>query len=101
MQNFAGQQRPPCAAALRASDTATMPVPAEASLRIDLAACYRLVAMFGWDDLVFTHISARVPGPEHRFLINPYGMLFEEITASSLVLVDGDGKKLSDTAHSA
>jgi ribulose-5-phosphate 4-epimerase/fuculose-1-phosphate aldolase len=68
-------------------------------LRIDLAACYRLVAMFGWDDLVFTHISARVPGPDHRFLINPYGMLFEEITASSLILVDADGKKLSDTTH--
>ena len=48
--------------------------------RVDLAACYRLVAQFGWDDLIFTHISARVPGPEHHFLINPYGMLFEEIT---------------------
>ncbi|NLD70179.1 MAG: class II aldolase/adducin family protein [Limnobacter sp.] len=57
-------------------------------LRVDLAACYRAVAMHGWDDLVFTHISARVPGPEHHFLINPYGMMFEEITASSLVKVD-------------
>jgi ribulose-5-phosphate 4-epimerase/fuculose-1-phosphate aldolase len=72
---------------------------AEAALRVDLAACYRLLAMFGWDDLVFTHISARVPGPDHRFLINPYGMLFEEITASSLVLVDGSGQKLSNSPH--
>jgi ribulose-5-phosphate 4-epimerase/fuculose-1-phosphate aldolase len=60
----------------------------EWQLRIDLAACYRLVALFGWDDLVFTHISARVPGPEHHFLINPYGMFFDEITASSLIKVD-------------
>jgi ribulose-5-phosphate 4-epimerase/fuculose-1-phosphate aldolase len=76
-----------------------MTAPTEDSLRVDLAACYRLVAMFGWDDLVFTHISARVPGPEHRFLINPYGMLFEEITASSLVLVDSTGTKLSNSPH--
>jgi hypothetical protein len=62
---------------------------AEHAVRIDLAACYRLVALYGWDDLVFTHISARVPGPEHRFLINPYGMMFEEITASSLVKETG------------
>ena len=54
-----------------------------ADFRVDLAACYRLVAPYGWNDLVFTHISARVPGPEHHFLINPYGMLFEEITASA------------------
>jgi ribulose-5-phosphate 4-epimerase/fuculose-1-phosphate aldolase len=73
--------------------------PTEDSLRVDLAACYRLVAMFGWDDLVFTHISARVPGPDHRFLINPYGMLFEEITASSLILVDSLGNKLSPSPH--
>jgi ribulose-5-phosphate 4-epimerase/fuculose-1-phosphate aldolase len=53
--------------------------------RVDLAALYRLVALYGWDDLIYTHISARIPGPEHHFLINPYGMLFEEITASSLV----------------
>lgn len=62
--------------------------------RVDLAACYRLVAMFGWDDLIFTHISARVPGPEHHFLINPYGLMFSEITASSLVKVDLAGKKV-------
>ena len=68
--------------------------PSEWQARVDLAACYRLVARFGWDDLVFTHISARVPGTEHDFLINPYGLLFEEITASSLVKIDLDGKKL-------
>jgi ribulose-5-phosphate 4-epimerase/fuculose-1-phosphate aldolase len=67
----------------------------ERDIRIDLAACYRLVALFGWDDLVFTHISARVPGDTEAFLINPYGMLFEEITASSLVKVDAAGEKLS------
>lgn len=63
----------------------------EAEIRVDLAACYRLVALYGWDDLIFTHISARVPGPEHHFLINPYGMMFEEITASSLVKIDLKG----------
>lgn len=67
----------------------------ERDIRVDLAACYRLVALFGWDDLVFTHISARVPGEEEAFLINPYGMLFEEITASSLVKVDAHGEKLA------
>jgi ribulose-5-phosphate 4-epimerase/fuculose-1-phosphate aldolase len=65
--------------------------------RVDLAACYRAVAMYGWDDLVFTHISARVPGPEHHFLINPYGMMFEEVTASSLVKVDLHGNKVMDS----
>jgi ribulose-5-phosphate 4-epimerase/fuculose-1-phosphate aldolase len=64
----------------------------EWKMRIDLAAAYRLVAHYGWDDLVFTHISARVPGADHHFLINPYGMMFEEITASSLVKVDLEGK---------
>lgn len=72
---------------------------AEWQRRVDLAACYRLVAMFGWDDLIFTHISARVPGPEHHFLINPYGMMFSEITASSLVKVDLDGNKVLDSPH--
>jgi ribulose-5-phosphate 4-epimerase/fuculose-1-phosphate aldolase len=66
----------------------------EWALRVDLAACYRLVAHYGWDDLVFTHITARVPGPEHHFLINPYGMMFDEITASSLVKIDLDGNKV-------
>jgi ribulose-5-phosphate 4-epimerase/fuculose-1-phosphate aldolase len=73
---------------------------AEWSQRVNLAACYRLVALYGWDDLVDTHISARVPGPEHHFLINPYGLLFEEITASSLVKVDLDGNQLSKSDYS-
>ena len=69
----------------------------EWQLRCDLAAAYRLVAAYGWSDLVFTHISARIPGSEHHFLINPYGLLFEEITASSLVKVDQECRKLSDS----
>lgn len=73
--------------------------PEEWQVRIDLAAAYRLVAEYGWDDLVFTHISARVPGPEHHFLINPYGMMFEEITASSLVKVDLSGTIVMDSEY--
>jgi ribulose-5-phosphate 4-epimerase/fuculose-1-phosphate aldolase len=69
----------------------------EWQLRVDLAACYRLVAEFGWDDLVFTHISAKLPGPQEHFLINPYGMLFGEITASSLVKVDLAGNVLGES----
>ena len=71
----------------------------EWQVRVDLAACYRIIAMYGWDDLVFTHISARVPGGDDHFLINPYGFLFEEITASSLVKVDRDGNKVLDSPH--
>ena len=67
--------------------------------RVDLAACYRLVAMFGWDDLIFTHVSARLPGSEHHFLINPYGLMFSEITASSLVKVDLQGNKVVDSPY--
>lgn len=70
---------------------------AEWEQRVNLAACYRLVALFGWDDLIFTHISARVPGSEHHFLINPYGMMFDEITASHLVKVDLEGNKVMDS----
>ena len=73
--------------------------PEEWALRVDLAACYRLVALHGWSDLVFTHISARVPGPEHHFLINPYGLMFDEITASSLVKVDEHCAKVIDSPH--
>lgn len=69
----------------------------EWQLRVDLAACYRLVALHGWSDLVFTHISARVPGPEHHFLINPYGLMFDEITASSLVKIDQQCHKVIDS----
>ena len=71
--------------------------PQEWALRVQLAACYRLVAHYGWSDLVFTHISARVPGPEHHFLINPYGLMFDEITASSLVKVDDQCRKVIDS----
>ncbi|QGZ94984.1 class II aldolase/adducin family protein [Terricaulis silvestris] len=67
--------------------------------RVDCAALYRLVALHGWDDMIFTHISMRVPGPEHHFLINPYGMFFEEMTASSLVKVDLDGNIVSPTQY--
>jgi ribulose-5-phosphate 4-epimerase/fuculose-1-phosphate aldolase len=66
----------------------------EWALRVDLAACYRLVAMHGWDDLIFTHISARVPGGQGHFLLNPFGMTFEEITASSLVKIDAECRKI-------
>ena len=69
----------------------------EWKLRVELAAAYRLAALYGWTDLVFTHISARIPGPEHAFLINPYGLMFDEITASSLVKVDQDCNKLIDS----
>lgn len=75
--------------------------PEEWQLRCDLAACYRLVALYGWSDLVFTHISAKLPdavtGGEHQFLINPYGLMFDEITASSLIKVDMQCHKLQDT----
>ena len=67
--------------------------------RVDLAAAYRLVALYGWDDLIFTHISARVPGADHHFLLNPYGLMFEEVTASSLVKIDLDGQKVMDSAY--
>ena len=70
---------------------------AEWQTRVDLAALYRLIALHGWDDMIFTHISARVPGPEHHFLINPYGWYFEEMTASCLVKVDLDGNIVQET----
>lgn len=72
---------------------------AEWQVRVDLAAAYRLVAAFHWDDLVFTHITARVPGTDDQFLINPYGLLFEEITASSLIKIDLNGNKLDDSPY--
>lgn len=71
----------------------------EWQLRVDLAACYRLIALHGWDDLVFTHISAKIPGPEHHFLINPYGLMFDEITASSLVKIDMDCRPVMATPY--
>jgi ribulose-5-phosphate 4-epimerase/fuculose-1-phosphate aldolase len=72
---------------------------AEWKVRVDLAAAYQLVEHFGWDDLVFTHLSARVPDSDHHFLINPYGLLFDEITASSLVKIDLEGNILLDTGY--
>jgi ribulose-5-phosphate 4-epimerase/fuculose-1-phosphate aldolase len=72
----------------------------EREIRKDLAACYRLVDHFGWTDLIFTHISARVPGPEHHFLINPFGLMFDEITASNLVKIDMDGNPVEPTPYS-
>jgi len=73
--------------------------PEEWQTRVDLAACYRMVAHFGMDDLVYNHISARVPGPEEHFLLNPFGLLYEEVTASNLVKVDLDGNVVSETGH--
>ena len=72
---------------------------AEWQARVDLAAAYRLVALYGWDDLIFTHLSARVPGPDHHFLLNPYGMMFDEVTASSLVKVDLKGNVVMETPY--
>ncbi|NBU28426.1 MAG: class II aldolase, partial [Caulobacteraceae bacterium] len=79
--------------------TSPDPAPTEATVRRDLAAVYRLVAQQGWDDLIFTHISARVPGPEHHFLINPFGLRFDEVTASNLVKIDLDGHPVGPTDH--
>jgi ribulose-5-phosphate 4-epimerase/fuculose-1-phosphate aldolase len=70
---------------------------AEWAIRVDLAAAYRLVAHYGWDDLIFTHLSARIPGPEHHFLLNPYQLMFEEVTASSLIKVDVHGNPVDPT----
>src|SRR5262245_24757108 len=72
---------------------------AEWDARVALAACYRLVAHYRMTDLIYTHISARVPGHADQFLINPYGLMFDEITASSLVKIDLDGKVIEDTSH--
>jgi ribulose-5-phosphate 4-epimerase/fuculose-1-phosphate aldolase len=69
----------------------------EWKVRVDLAAAYRMVAYYGWDDLIFTHLSARVPGPDHHFLLNPYNLMFEEVTASSLIKVDKDGHPVEPT----
>jgi ribulose-5-phosphate 4-epimerase/fuculose-1-phosphate aldolase len=79
---------------LRARPSSAIYPATEAELRVQLAACYRLVAHFGMDDLIYNHISARLPGPEHHFLINPYGVLFSEVTASCLVKIDLDGNQI-------
>lgn len=87
-----------CASPVVRSRSAAMS-DAEWQTRVDLAACYRLVAHYEMDDMFATHISARVPGDEEHFLVNPYGLLFEQVTASNLVKVDLDGAILSPTAH--
>ena len=69
----------------------------EWALRVDLACAYRMVAHYGWDDLIFTHLSVRIPGPEHHFLLNPYNLMFEEVTASSLIKVDVHGNPVEPT----
>lgn len=71
----------------------------EWAVRVNLAACYRLVEHYGWTDLIYTHISARVPGPDEHFLLNPFGWMFDEVTASSLVKVDLDGNLVDPTQH--
>jgi ribulose-5-phosphate 4-epimerase/fuculose-1-phosphate aldolase len=75
--------------------------PQEWQLRVQLAAAYRVADFMGWNELIYTHISARVPGPAHHFLINPYGLSFDEVTASNLVKIDVDGNRVSDSAFSA
>jgi ribulose-5-phosphate 4-epimerase/fuculose-1-phosphate aldolase len=73
--------------------------PEEWAVRLDLAACYRLIAHFGWDDLILTHNSARVPGRDDQFLINPMGLMFGEITASNLLKVDLDGRLVEPSQY--
>lgn len=92
----------PLAAAISTTDKARSGMSAaEWQLRVDLAAAYRLAAIYGWTDLNNTHFSARVPGPEHHFLLNPFGMLFDEITASSLIKVDQAGNLLGGSDYPA
>lgn len=81
-----------------APDAAATPA-TETELRVQLAACYRLVAHFGLDDLIYNHISVRMPGPAHHFLINPYGLLFSEVTASCFVKIDLDGRKVEPSPY--
>ena len=80
-------------------DKSTRVPDAERATREDLAACYRLVAMYGWDDLIYTHISARIPGTQDEFLINPFGMMFDEVTASNLVKINLDGEKVGSSPY--
>lgn len=71
----------------------------ERKIRTELAACYRLAQRNGWDELIYNHISARVPGPEHHFLINPFGLAFEEVTASNLIKVDIEGRIIGESKY--
>jgi ribulose-5-phosphate 4-epimerase/fuculose-1-phosphate aldolase len=75
--------------------------PAERALRVQLAAAYRIADHLGWSELIYTHISLRVPGPEHHFLINPYGLRFDEVTASNLVKIDLQGNAVGEQAYGA
>jgi ribulose-5-phosphate 4-epimerase/fuculose-1-phosphate aldolase len=84
---------------MRATNESTAAEAAAWTRRVDLAACYRLVALYGFDDLIFTHISARMPGLARRFLVNRYGLLFDEVTASNLVEVDADGRAVDGAAE--
>jgi len=89
-------------AELKSVDTASVRdqvSPEEWNTRVNLAACYRLIAHNGWDDLVYTHVSARVPGSDDHFLLNPMGLMFEEVTASNLVKIDLDGQKVMDSPY--
>src|ERR1700750_2252723 len=99
INNFAMGEPAMAAADARLQEVPSDMTNAEWNQRVNLAACYRLVALYGWDDIVFTHISARVPGPDHHFLINPYGMLFDEITVSSLVKIDLAGRKVDASPY--
>ncbi len=92
---------PLAAASIPANHARTGMSPEEWQLRVDLAAAYRLAALYGWTDLNNTHFSARVPGPDHHFLLNPFGMLFDEITASSLIKVDDSGAVLGESDYPA
>jgi ribulose-5-phosphate 4-epimerase/fuculose-1-phosphate aldolase len=81
--------------------SAVLKLSAEQDLRAQLAAAYRVADYLDWSELIYTHISVRIPGPEHHFLINPYGLSFDEVTASSLVKIDVDGNKVSESEYSA
>lgn len=73
--------------------------PEEWALRVRLAACYRVVDMLGWSEVIMNHISLRVPGPEHHFLINPYGLLYDEVNASNLLKIDAEGRRIGPSDH--
>ncbi|HYD55433.1 MAG TPA: class II aldolase/adducin family protein [Burkholderiales bacterium] len=84
----------------QAVKTAQLPMSeAERKARVQLAACYRVFDMLGWTEMIFNHITLRVPGPEPRFLINPFGLHYREVKASNLVLIDLDGNILRDTGY--
>lgn len=71
----------------------------ERALRVQLAAAYRMVDMYGWSELIYSHLTVRVPGPDHHFLINPYGLTYDEVTASNLVKIDLDGRVVGDSTY--